>query len=90
MESVSSPHACPGGAEEAHVINARQTFASPGPPIPTNPDASSYLTLATNGEAEATFGVIDGGKTAVYMRRWVAPGGVVGPWSDVVTATVAA
>jgi len=31
-----------------------------------------------------------GGKTAVYMARWVNTRGEKGPWSDVTTATVAA
>ena len=86
-ESTPTRKARPAGAIGAEV---RLTLVNPGAPIPTNPDALSYLTLATDGEAEATFGAEQGGKTAVYMLRWVAPGGVVGPWSDVVTATVAA
>lgn len=86
-ESTPTRKARPAGAIGAEV---RLTLVNPGTPIPTNPDALSYLTLATDGEAEATFGAEQGGKTAVYMLRWVAPGGVVGPWSDVVTATVAA
>ncbi|MCC6661417.1 MAG: hypothetical protein IT437_11080 [Phycisphaerales bacterium] len=31
-----------------------------------------------------------GGKTAVYMLRWVNTRGEKGPWSEVTTATVAA
>ena len=86
-ESTPTRKAKPAGAIGAEV---RLTLVNPGQPTPTNPDALSYLTLATDGEAEAVFKSEDGGKTAVYMLRWVAPGGVVGPWSDVVTGTVAA
>jgi hypothetical protein len=32
----------------------------------------------------------DGGKTAVYMVRWVNTQGEKGPWSEITTATVAA
>lgn len=86
-ESSPTRKAKPLGAIGAEV---RLTLVNPGQPAPTNPDALHYLTLATDGEAEAVFKSEDGGKTAVYMLRWVAPGGVVGPWSDVVTGTVAA
>ncbi|HEX8876847.1 MAG TPA: hypothetical protein VF777_08875 [Phycisphaerales bacterium] len=86
-ESTPTRKAKPAGAIGAEI---RLTLVNPGQPTPTNPDALSYLTLATDGEAEAVFKSEDGGKTAVYMLRWVAPGGVVGPWSDVVTGTVAA
>lgn len=86
-ETTPTRRARPAGAIGAEV---RLTLVNPGQPTPTNPDALNYLTLATDGEAEASFKSEEGGKTAVYMLRWVAPGGVVGPWSDVVTATVAA
>jgi len=59
-------------------------------PVPTDPNALSYLTLATNGIATTTFPFEDGGKTAVYMLRWVGPRGAVGPWSEMCSATVAA
>ncbi|MFN7558137.1 MAG: hypothetical protein ACK5RX_02050 [bacterium] len=32
----------------------------------------------------------EGGKTAVYMARWVNTRGEKGPWSEITTATVAA
>jgi hypothetical protein len=86
-ETTPTRRARPAGAIGAEI---RLTLVNPGQPTPTNPDALHYLTLATDGEAEAVFKSEDGGKTAVYMLRWVAPGGVVGPWSDVVTGTVAA
>ncbi len=39
----------------------------------------------------AEYRAADGGKTAVYMLRWVnTRGEEKGPWSEVTTATVAA
>ncbi len=32
----------------------------------------------------------DGGKTAHYMRRWVAAAGEKGPWSETASATIGA
>lgn len=68
----------------------RLALVTPGTPPPTDPLALTYLTLATNGTAQATFAFADGGKTAVYMLRWVGPRGAVGPWSEMCSATVAA
>ena len=65
-------------------------LVAPGTPPPTDPRMLSYLTLATGGTAEATFASADGGKTAVYMLRWIGPRGAVGPWSEICSATVAA
>lgn len=49
-----------------------------------------YLTLATRSVFSAQFPMSDAGKTAVYMLRWVTRTGETGPWSDVMSATVAA
>ena len=65
-------------------------LVAPGTAAPTDPEALSYLTLATSGVAETTFPFADGGKTAVYVLRWVGPRGAVGPWSELCAATVAA
>lgn len=54
------------------------------------PDALRFLTLSTSGTAETDFPLEAAGKTAVYALRWVGADGVVGPWSESVTATVAA
>jgi hypothetical protein len=39
---------------------------------------------------QAEFKAGEGGKTAVYMARWVNTRGEKGPWSEITTATVAA
>lgn len=68
----------------------RVRLVNPQEPIPTDPETLRPLTLATGGVAIAEFPMADGGKTAVYMLRWLGPRGAVGPWSDIACATVAA
>ncbi len=68
----------------------RLKLVEPNDPAPTDPEALSYITLATNGVATTEFPKTDAGKTAVYMLRWVGPRGAVGPWSETCSATVAA
>ncbi|CAG0983587.1 hypothetical protein PHYC_01900 [Phycisphaerales bacterium] len=46
--------------------------------------------MTTRPARRADFRAADGGKTAVYMVRWVNTRGDKGPWSEVATATVAA
>ncbi|MBL9001499.1 MAG: hypothetical protein JNK25_10230 [Phycisphaerae bacterium] len=63
-------------------------------PPPTEPVGDpatfSFLTMTTRPSVRAEFRSGDGGKTAVYMLRWVNTRGEKGPWSEVTTATVAA
>lgn len=59
-------------------------------PTPTDPNALSFLTMTTRPSFRAEFKAGDGGKTAVYMTRWVNTRGEKGPWSEITTATVAA
>ncbi len=61
-----------------------------GLPAPTDPAALAFLTMATRPSITAEYRAADGGKTAVYMLRWVSTRGEKGPWSEVTTATVAA
>jgi hypothetical protein len=61
-----------------------------GQPAPTDPSVLSFLTMTTRPTLRTDFRAADGGKTAVYMLRWVNTRGEKGPWSDVTTATVAA
>jgi len=46
--------------------------------------------MAMKPSIRADFRSGDGGKTAVYMTRWVNTQGEKGPWSEIATATVAA
>ena len=59
-------------------------------PTPTDPNSLSFLTMTTRPSFRAEFMAGDGGKTAVYMTRWVNTRGEKGPWSEITTATVAA
>ena len=68
----------------------RLKLVGPLQPAPTDPEELKFLTLATSGTVTADFPAHDGGKTAVYMLRWVGPRGAVGPWSEIASATVAA
>ena len=50
----------------------------------------SFLTMTIRPGFRAEFKAGEGGKTAVYMARWVNTRGEKGPWSEITTATVAA
>jgi hypothetical protein len=68
----------------------RLQLVPPGSPLPTDPLTMQFVTIATDGNATATFGPESAGKTAVYVLRWVGPRGAVGPWGPACVATVAA
>ena len=59
-------------------------------PAPTDPAALAFLTMTTRPGFRAEFKAGEGGKTAVYMARWINTRGEKGPWSEITTATVAA
>ena len=66
------------------------TLIDAGQPVPTDPTALAFLTMATKPSIRADFRSGDGGKTAVYMARWVNTRDEKGPWSEIAMATVAA
>jgi hypothetical protein len=86
-ESTPTRRARPKGVLGAEVW---VKLVEPGEPAPTDPAALSFLTMATKPTIRADFRAGDGGKTAVYMARWVNTRGEKGPWSEITTATVAA
>jgi len=55
-----------------------------------NPATFGFLTMTTKPTFRADFKPGEGGKTAVYMARWINTRGEKGPWSEITTATVAA
>lgn len=59
-------------------------------PVPTDPAALAFLTVTTRPSFRADFKAGKGGKAAVSMARWVKRRGVIGPWSDTSSATIAA
>jgi hypothetical protein len=86
-ELTPTSRAKPRGVRGAQVW---QTLIAPGEPIPKDPRAFRFLNLTTKPTLRATFTPQDGGKTAVYLLRWVSTRNEPGPWSDPVTGTVAA
>ncbi len=54
------------------------------------PSALSFVTLTTKAAFATDYPASAGGKTAVYMLRWVNTRGEKGPWSEVAAASVAA
>lgn len=76
------------------LVNADQPADSPvnaslGDPA-RDPSSFTFLTMTTKPSFRAEFKAGEGGKTAVYMARWVNTRGEKGPRSEVTTATVAA
>jgi hypothetical protein len=85
--STPTRRARPHGTIGAEVYAA---LVDPHEPPPKDPKALRYLALVTGGEAVTDFAPMEAGKTAVYMLRWLSSKGRAGPWSEPVTATVAA
>jgi len=72
------------------LVDADQPADSPIIASLGKPAALVFLTMTTKPTFRAEFKPGEGGKTAVYMARWVNTRGEEGPWSEVATATVAA
>jgi len=61
-----------------------------GEAAPSGAGGLSFLSLDTASPYIAEYDGANGGKTAHYMLRWVRSGGEKGPWSETVSATIAA
>lgn len=86
-ESSPSRRGKPKGVVGAEVWMKIEETLTPTPP---SPDAMDFLTLTTRAPAVLTLTGADAGRTAYYALRWIGKGGVKGPWSETVGATVAA
>ena len=86
-ESTPTRRARPAGVLGAEVW---VKLVDADAPAPTDPAALTFLTMTTKPSFRAEFKAGEGGKTAVYMARWINTRGEKGPWSEVTTATVAA
>jgi hypothetical protein len=86
-ESTPTRRARPAGVLGAEVW---VKLVDADSPAPTDPAALTFLTMTTRPSFRAEFKAGEGGKTAVYMARWVNTRGEKGPWSEITTATVAA
>ncbi len=93
-ESTPTRRAKPAGVLGAEVwvkLVAPPAAESPAPTDPArDPSSFTFLTMTTKPSFRAEFKAGEGGKTAVYMARWVNTRGEKGPWSEITTATVAA
>lgn len=86
-ETTPTRAAKPRGAQGAEVW---LKLVNPGEAPTSDPGDMRYLAMTTRTPFSATFPISEGGKTAVYMLRWVSRTGEPGPWSQVMSATVAA
>jgi hypothetical protein len=77
----------PRGTLGAEVYVA---LVAPLAPPPSDMSQYKFVRTVTRGAAEVTFQVDQGGQRAAYLVRWVSATGEPGPWSETVTATVAA
>ncbi|MGD9690396.1 MAG: hypothetical protein AB7K52_13740 [Phycisphaerales bacterium] len=57
---------------------------------PADPASYTFVRTVTSSGAEVAFPSEQGGMAAAYLVRWVSATGEPGPWSETVTATVAA
>ncbi|MFN7021516.1 MAG: hypothetical protein ACK4WH_09345 [Phycisphaerales bacterium] len=93
-ESTPTRRARPKGVLGAEVWVKLVAPPHAGTPAPTDPIGDpatfAFLTMATKPSIRADFNAGEGGKTAVYMARWINTRGEKGPWSEITTATVAA
>lgn len=64
--------------------------AAPGEAAPTGPEGLSFVAMDTASPYIAEYDGANGGKTAHYMLRWVKTSGEKGPWSETLSATIAA
>ena len=63
-------------------ITVRDNSPTPAP-APTDPARLTLPTMTTKPSFRAEFSEGEGGKTAVYMARWVNTRGEKGRWSEI-------
>ncbi len=86
-ESTPTRAARPRGTLGAEVYVA---LVAPREAPPADISSYKFVRTVTRGSAEVTFPMEQGGQSAAYLVRWVSATGEPGPWSETVTATVAA
>lgn len=86
-ESTPTRSARPRGTLGAEVYLA---LVPPRETPPADFAAYKFVRTVTRGGAEVSFPSEQGGLSAAYLVRWVSATGEPGPWSETVTATVAA
>jgi hypothetical protein len=78
------------GKPEGTSIEVRMAVLPHGSPVPATAEELPVLTFATASRIEHAFGAGDVCKTAVWGMRYVNSQGEAGPWSTIVTGTIAA
>lgn len=71
-------------------VTGVQVFAKVGGEAPRQESELRFLGAATRPRFVARFSMAEAGLAVHYRARWVGPRGQVGPWGEVVSATVAA
>ena len=64
--------------------------AATADPPPADPNELSFVAMDTASGYIVEYEGADGGKMAHYMLRWVKRGGLKGPWSETISATITA
>ena len=64
-------------------------ITAPGEVTPSNPSQFAFLAINSASPFVNELGNTDGGKTVHYLMRWVARDNAKGPWSEIISATVA-
>lgn len=67
-----------------------QIFGAASATVISSPDSLLYLATDTKSPLLVTWDEAQKGKTAYYAARWVTRRGLVGPWSPIITFTIAA
>ena len=77
----------PKGTHGAEVYVA---LIPPRAAPPADINSYKFVRTVTRGSVDVAFPMEQGGQSAAYLVRWVSATGEPGPWSETVTATVAA
>ncbi len=83
-EGSAAPRARPVGSVGLLIYRAVGTTAA------TLPSEATFLTFIGRPDVQSTFDNADRGKIATYFARWTNARGEVGPWSNPVSAAIAA
>lgn len=73
-----------------HGVIGVEVWAKVGTTSPANESELTYRGIDSSTPAVLNFTSADGNKTAYYWTRWVTGTGEFGPWSEQVSATIAA
>ena len=79
----NTPHNCIARPADVRGAEVWVKLVDAEQPAPTNPAALVLLTMTSKPTLRADFKPGEGGKTAVYMTRWVNREGEKGPWSEI-------